>query len=100
MAYRVQSGDTLTRIASRYHTSVAALAKANGIRNVNLIFTGQMLRVPGKSDSFATGPKKTTTRPAPTVAGKAGKFGSKAAHLANVARGVASRMNSRGWCAR
>src|SRR5688500_513866 len=86
MAYRVHSGDTLTKIAARFHTSVGALAKANGIRNVNLIFTGQMLKVPGKSDSFQTAPKKTTkTTSTPPAAAKAGKFGPKAAHLANVA---------------
>ena len=101
MAYRVHSGDTLTKIASQFHTSVSALAKANGIRNVNLIRTGQLLKVPGKSDSFQAAPKKkTASSGATTSAGKAGKFGPKAAHLANVARGVASRMNSRGWCAR
>lgn len=99
MAYRVHSGDTLTKIAGQFHTTVSAIAKANGIRNVNLIRTGQMLKIPGKSDTY-TAPKKTgkTAPSAPT--GKAGQFGRKAAHLANVARGVASRMNTRGWCAR
>lgn len=45
--YVVQRGDTLARIARRFNTTVAALAQLNGIVNVNLIFVGQQLRVPG-----------------------------------------------------
>ncbi len=45
--YVVQRGDTLARIAQRFGTTVAVLAQLNGIVNVNLIFVGQQLRVPG-----------------------------------------------------
>jgi lysozyme len=45
--YVVRGGDTLAAIAARYHTTVAVLARLNGIRNVNLIFVGQRLRLPG-----------------------------------------------------
>lgn len=45
--YAVQSGDSLSAIASRYHTTVSALASLNGIRNVSLIYPGQVLRLPG-----------------------------------------------------
>jgi LysM repeat protein len=44
--YRVTYGDTLYRIAVRFHTTTAALASANCIGNLNLIFLGQILRVP------------------------------------------------------
>lgn len=44
--YRIRSGDTLTRIASYYHTSIWKLARANYIRNINLIFAGQLLCIP------------------------------------------------------
>ncbi len=44
--YRVQAGDTLTRIANRSHRTVAALAQANKIANINLIFINQNLCVP------------------------------------------------------
>lgn len=37
---------TLSGIADHYHTSVAELAKLNGIKNVNLIHPGQKIRVP------------------------------------------------------
>lgn len=47
--YVVQRGDTLARIAARYGVSVSAIAAANGIRNANLIYTGQRLVIPGKA---------------------------------------------------
>lgn len=45
--YVVQSGDTLSAISWRVGVSVVDLAKANGISNVNLIFPGQVLKIPG-----------------------------------------------------
>lgn len=44
--YKVQPGDTLGRIASQYGVSVDALAKANGITNVNVIVVDQVLTIP------------------------------------------------------
>jgi LysM repeat protein len=49
-SYTVAPGDTLYRIAVRYNTTVAALARLNGIVNVNLIRVGQVLSVPGVGD--------------------------------------------------
>ncbi len=43
--YTVQSGDTLSSIARRYGVSVSYLVNLNGIRNPNLIYAGQMLKV-------------------------------------------------------
>lgn len=43
--YTVQSGDTLTSIARRYSTTVGEIAKANGIKNVNVILVGEVLRI-------------------------------------------------------
>ncbi len=44
--YRVQSGNTLSSIAWKYHTTIWTLAQVNYIRNVNLIFVGQELCIP------------------------------------------------------
>lgn len=41
--YTVKRGDTLTKIAGRFGTTVNRLAAINEIRNVNLIFIGQVL---------------------------------------------------------
>lgn len=46
--YRVVAGDVLSRIALRYGTTSAYLAKINGIVNPNRIRTGQILVVPCK----------------------------------------------------
>ena len=45
--YTVQTGDTLSRIAVRFNTTVATLIQLNGIANPNLIRVGQVLTVPG-----------------------------------------------------
>lgn len=43
--YTVRTGDTLSDIASRYHTSYQTLANLNGIANPNLIYKGQTIRM-------------------------------------------------------
>ncbi|WP_105114090.1 LysM peptidoglycan-binding domain-containing protein [Streptococcus suis] len=43
--YTVQSGDTLSAIASKYNTSVEKLAEQNKISNPNLIHVGQAIEV-------------------------------------------------------
>lgn len=47
--YTVQRGDILGRIANQFNTTVAAIAAANNLTNVNLIFVGQVLVIPGGS---------------------------------------------------
>jgi peptidoglycan-N-acetylglucosamine deacetylase len=44
--YVVQPGDNLFRLALRYNTTIYALANANNIVNVNLIYVGQKLIIP------------------------------------------------------
>jgi LysM repeat protein len=60
--YIVQRGDTLSRIAQRFNTTVAALAQLNNIVNPNRIQVGQRLIVPGTGGAVAT-----ATSPAPTA---------------------------------
>ena len=43
--YLVQPGDTLAKIAEKYDTDYRVLAEINGIRNPNLIYPGQKLKV-------------------------------------------------------
>ncbi len=45
--YWVQYGDTMTGIAARYGTDPWVLARANGIYNLNWIWAGQRLSIPG-----------------------------------------------------
>ena len=43
--YTVQKGDSLSAIASKFHTSVSQLVSWNGVKNPNLIYPGQRFRV-------------------------------------------------------
>jgi len=48
--YVVERGDTLTAIARRLDVPIQVLAEENGIRNYNLIYTNQSLRIPHTGD--------------------------------------------------
>lgn len=60
--YTVVKGDTLSHIAVKYNTTVSKLAELNNIKNVNLIYVGQVLKIDGTSD-----PVKTNTTYQPTI---------------------------------
>jgi LysM repeat protein len=63
--YIVQAGDTLSRIAVRYGTTVANLMRLNGITNPDRIWVGQRLRVSGAASGGGG-----TKPPAGPVAGR------------------------------
>lgn len=46
-AYTVKPGDTLSRISWILGVNMVDLARINGISNVNLIYPGQVLKIPG-----------------------------------------------------
>lgn len=69
-SYRIRSGDTLSGIAARFHTTVGALARTNHLANPNLIIAGRTLQVPGHStqDSFHPAPHHPASHhPAPAA---------------------------------
>ncbi len=90
--YTVHSGDNLTAIAARYGLSVEALAKTNGIANVNNIYAGQVLKLPkgsGVSGDAAAGAVTSNleaylVQPGDTLSGLASKFGVSQVELASV----------------
>jgi len=47
----VQPGETLTRIASRYGTTISAIVAANGIADPSLILVGRRLAIPSSAPS-------------------------------------------------
>jgi hypothetical protein len=53
--YRVQWGDTLNKIAARYGVSTGYLQWLNGIADPNVIYAGEVLRVPGYYAGHAYG---------------------------------------------
>lgn len=48
--YTVKKGDTLSRIARLYGTTMQEIAQINGIQNVNLIFPGEVLKITTNSN--------------------------------------------------
>ncbi|MEW5738304.1 MAG: phage tail tip lysozyme [Myxococcota bacterium] len=80
MAYVIRPGDTLSGIAARHRTTVAALMRANPqIKNPNLIYSGHRLNLPGSSDSFQPVPSgggaRYTVRPGDTLSAIGARFG-------------------------
>jgi len=69
--YTIQSGDSLSRIASRHGTSVAVLKRLNGMTS-DKIFAGKTLKLPGAGATPAADrlpPVADAPVPAPPVAG-------------------------------
>jgi len=48
-SYTVVSGDTLSEISQKYGVSVGDIAETNNIKNINQIYVGQKLVIPGNS---------------------------------------------------
>ena len=69
VTHKVVKGDTLWAISRKYGTTVEAIAKLNNIKNVNLIYVGQVLTISGQSStevvnnggSSSSPPSSTTT---------------------------------------
>lgn len=70
--HTVQAGENLFRISLKYNVSLTALAQANNISNPNLIFVGQVLKIPsgtGTTPPAAATPTSTPATQAPPAAG-------------------------------
>lgn len=78
--YTVRSGDSLSAIASRFGTTVNALQTANGIRNANLIFPGQVLKVSGQATIMSV----YTVRAGDNLSVIASRLGTTVSHLQSV----------------
>lgn len=63
--YWVKAGDTLTKIALQYQTTVWAIAIANNLANPSFIWVGQQLIIPGCGEAPAP---TATSQPAATAA--------------------------------
>jgi len=72
--YIVQYGDTFSGIASRYGISVGALWAANpSIQNINLLYVGQVIYIPGSSSGNPGTVPAATAEPVHLTAGTAPK---------------------------
>jgi LysM repeat protein len=79
----VQPGETLVSIAAQYGVSVEAIMRQNGLYNPDMIYSGQILSIPGgyADPAFNSGPgygcaNPYTVRPGDTLSGLAWNYGS------------------------
>lgn len=54
VSYRVHPGDTVARIARAHNITQSTLISANGLSNPNVIFVGQVLKVPSAQQAETT----------------------------------------------
>lgn len=93
----VQRGETLYSIASRYGTTVQAIASYNGMRNPSFIYAGQRLTIPSGGSSAATTAGSTATggthtvRPGDTLWSIATRYGTTIAAIRQ-ANGLSSNV--------
>jgi len=91
--HTVGRGETLSAIAARYGTTVAALVRANGLASANMIYVGQRLTVPGGGAAASSGGSQQggvhTVSRGDTLAAIAARYGTTAWAIAN-ANGLAN----------
>src|SRR3954469_22541831 len=82
--HRVTAGETLSGIAKRFGTTVAALAQLNRIQDVDRIRVGMLLRLPTRSVERMSAPRTYTVRPGDTLSGIAARFATSVSRLAGL----------------
>jgi LysM repeat protein len=85
----VQAGEHLTAIANRYGTTPQAIASANNLVNMNLVYVGQRLTIPGSASAPAQSNTYYVVDPGDTLSGIAASYGTTTQALVE-ANGLAS----------
>ena len=86
--YTVVSGDTLSEIAVKYNVTLAELMNVNSIKNPNLIYVGQVLKIPSANSAKSTTTNSKnityTVVAGDTLSEIAAKFGTTIAAIASL----------------
>lgn len=59
----VKNGDTLSKIANEYNTTVSSIQQLNHLADVNLIYVGEQLQVNGTQNNQVNSQSQTTVQP-------------------------------------
>ena len=94
VSYVVQRGDNLFRIALRYGTSVASIARLNGISNTALINSGRRLSI--YACGAGGGSRVYVVQPGDTLYRIAVRFGT-SVHAIQLANRLSSSFIASGW---
>jgi GH25 family lysozyme M1 (1,4-beta-N-acetylmuramidase)/LysM repeat protein len=82
--YIVQSGDTLSGIASMYGTTYQHLADINGISNPDIIHVGDHIVIDGVVSAQSSDDEYYTVQPGDTLSGIAERYGTSYQYLAYI----------------
>ena len=87
--YTVQSGDTLSKIANKYGTTVQELVNINNLANPNLIYPGEVLRISTNStvhgsETRGTGSIIYTVQRGNTLSQIASSYGVTVSHIVEI----------------
>lgn len=80
--YIVVTGDTLSKIAARYNTTVDELARLNNISNPNLIYVGQVIKIKGTVQNSSS--STYTVQKGDTLSAIAAKYGTTVDNLVSL----------------
>lgn len=98
--YTVQSGDTLSKIANSFSTTVNTLASLNDIQNVNRIYVGQRLLVrqatsaASSASSSAASTVSTSTSTSSSAASSAATTNTYTVQSGDTLSGIANKFNT------
>ena len=81
VSYTVEAGDTLWGIANQYGTSVTKLVNLNHLKNPNLIYPGEVLKISENSERTST---QYTVEVGDTLWAIANQYGTSVSQLANL----------------
>lgn len=74
LTYTVKKGDTLSHIAKRFGTTVDNLVKLNNIKNPNLIYVGQKLKISDSTSSDKSAAQYYTVKKGDTLSHIAARY--------------------------
>ncbi|MGM8897858.1 MULTISPECIES: lytic transglycosylase [unclassified Psychrobacter] len=72
ISYKVQSGDSLTGVASRYNIGISDLAAANGLSTTSNLLRGRTITIPARGSARATINNTNASSQSTTVSSRSG----------------------------